>query len=219
MRLLVTRPLPGGEATANRLRTLGHDALLAPLMATKAQAWTPPEMPPRAIMLTSAMAPRLAGPGIAGWCDVPVFAVGAATARAARAAGFTDVRDGGGTVQALLDGVAAQGLERIVHLAGADRTPVRVPAGLTVDTHIVYRARLLPLATAPAVDWVLLYSPRTAAHFAAEIDRLQPPRDTIALAAISPAALAAVGGGWRRAVAAATPDEDSLLAAIGVPCQ
>ena len=40
MRLLVTRPLPAGAATAERLRALGHDVTLAPLMATEAMAWT-----------------------------------------------------------------------------------------------------------------------------------------------------------------------------------
>ena len=124
MRILVTRPLPGGEATAARLRALGHDVVLAPLMATEAVDWQPPETPPAAIMLTSAFAARLAGPAAAVYHGLPAFAVGAATARAAAEAGFTDVRDGGGTAQALVDSVAGAGLAAILHLAGEDRTPV-----------------------------------------------------------------------------------------------
>lgn len=215
MKLLVIRPLPGGEATAERLRALGHMVILTPLMTIEATAWSRPDIPPAALMLTSAAAARLADAAI--YHALPVFAVGAATARAATAAGFQAVRDGGGTVQALVDGVAAAGFTTILHLAGADRTPVVVPAGLAIETRTVYRARLLPLPTLPDVDWVLLYSPRTAAHFAAEVSRLNKPRG--AIAAISPAALAAAGPGWRRAVAATRPDEDALLAAIGVPCQ
>ena len=42
MKILVTRPLPGGEATAARLRALGHEVVLAPLMETEAVAWQPP---------------------------------------------------------------------------------------------------------------------------------------------------------------------------------
>ena len=217
MKLLVTRPQPGGDTTAARLRGLGHDVVMAPLLATEALAWQPPDAAPQAIVLTSAFAARLADAGI--YHALPVFAVGAATARAAVAAGFRDVRDGGGTVQALFDAAAAQGVTSMLHLAGVDRTPAQVPAALSVTTCIVYCARLLPLVEMPATDWVLLYSARTAAHFGAEADRLRVNRRCVAIAAISTAVLAAAGPGWGCAVAAVQPNEDSLLAAIGVPCQ
>lgn len=217
MDILVTRPQPGGEATARRLRALGHRVTLAPLMATEAVAWLPPATPPSAIMLTSGFAARLSDAST--YHALPVFAVGTATARAAHDAGFTDVRDGGGTAQALLDRAAAAGFGDILHLAGADRVAVTLPVGLRLATVVVYRARLLPLLAAPVADWVLLYSPRTAAHFAAEVDRMGQPRADIAIAAISAAALAAAGAGWREARAAAQPDEDALLAAIGISWQ
>ncbi|MBC7505107.1 MAG: uroporphyrinogen-III synthase [Sandarakinorhabdus sp.] len=217
MKILVTRPWPGGDATAARLRGLGHTVVLAPLLATEAVAWVPPDVPPQAIMLTSAFAARLAGARV--YQALPVFAVGAATARAATAAGFGDVRDCGGTVQVLLDAMAAAGLAAVLHLAGEDRTLAVIPAGLRVDIRTVYRARLLPLAALPPVDWVLLYSPRSAGHFAAEVNRLGMARCDVAIAAISDGARAAAGGGWRDAVVAAEPNEDMLLAAIGVPCQ
>ncbi len=218
--ILVTRPQPGGDATAARLRGLGHDAVLAPLLAIEAVDWQPPAAPPPAIMLTSAAAVRLAGAAAAAYRALPTFTVGAATARAAVAAGFSDVRGGGGgTAQALVDAVAAQGVPAILHLAGEDRTPVAVPVGLCIETRIVYRARLLPLGGVPDVDWVLLYSARTAAHFAAECDRLGTPRAAIAIAAISNAVAAAAGPGWRASVVAARPDEDALLAAIDAACQ
>jgi uroporphyrinogen-III synthase len=216
VRLLVTRPLPAGEATAARLRALGHQVTLAPLMVTEPLAWTLPDPLPEAVMLTSAVAARLAS--VAAVQALPTFAVGAATAQAARAAGFGDVRDGGGTAQALLDAVAAAGIGSLLHLAGADRTAVTVPAGLQLETRIVYQARLLPLAIAPDCDWVLLYSPRSAAHFAAEIDRLGVPRAALGVAAISATALAAAASGWRATAVAAAPDEDALLAAIGISC-
>jgi uroporphyrinogen-III synthase len=219
VRILVTRPLPGGEATAARLRALGHDVVLAPLMATEAVDWQPPETPPAAIMLTSAFAARLAGPAAAVYHGLPAFAVGAATARAAAEAGFADVRDGGGTAQALIENVAGAGLAAILHLAGEDRMPVVVPAALRVMTRTVYRARLLPLASVPDVDWVLLYSARTARHFAAECDRLGMPRANVAIAGLSAAVLDAAGAGWRASIVAASPDEDALLAAIDAACQ
>lgn len=220
MRILVTRPRPGADATAARLRALGHHVVVAPLMETRATPWQPPATPPGAILLTSAFAARLAGPNANNFKTLPTHTVGSATAAAARAAGFTNVIEGPGNVQALLESVAAAGTPDLLHLAGEDRTPVVMPPGLTVRTITVYSARLLPLATAPdAPDWVLLYSPRSAAHFAAEIDRLGHPRHRLSIAAISSAALAAAGTGWRAALAAASPDEDALLAAIAATCQ
>jgi uroporphyrinogen-III synthase len=216
MRLLVTRPLPGGEATAARLAAHGHDAIVAPLMAAEALPWQPPTAPPQAVMLTSAFAARLAG--AAAFHALPCFVVGAATAKAAKLAGFNDIRDGGGTARALLDTVAAAGFTELLHLAGEDRTPVVIPAGLAVYTRTVYRARLLPLAALPAVDWVLLYSARSAGHFAAECDRLRVDRATVAIAGLSAGIIAAAGPGWRAMLASPGPSEDALLAAIGATC-
>jgi uroporphyrinogen-III synthase len=216
MRLLVTRPLPGGEATAARLAAHGHDAIVAPLMAAEALPWQLPTAPPQAVMLTSAFAARLAG--AAAFHALPCFVVGAATAKAAKLAGFGDIRDGGGTAQALLATAAAAGITELLHLAGEDRTPVVIPVGLAVETRTVYRARLLPLKALPAIDWVLLYSARSAGHFAAECDRLGVDRAMIAIAGLSVGIIAAAGRGWRATMAAPQPYEDALLAAIGATC-
>jgi uroporphyrinogen-III synthase len=214
MRLLVTRPRPGGEASAARLRALGHEVIEAPLLATEAVAWEAPAALPDALLLTSAAAARLAD-APAALRALPCHVVGAATAAAARDAGFGDVRVGPGSVQPLLDTLTG----RVLHLAGEDRTPVVLPPGLTLATAIVYRARLLPLAALPAVDLVLLYSARTARHFAAEHDRLGGNRGATALLAISPGVAAAAGPGWRDVTIAATPDDNAMLAAIATACQ
>jgi uroporphyrinogen-III synthase len=218
VRLLVTRPQPGADATAKQLLAGGHDVVVLPLMTTEAVAWRQPRQRPQAVMVTSAAALRHGGNGLAALVHLPLYAVGAATAQAARRAGFADVRAGSGTVQTLADAIAADGLARVLHLAGEDVTPLKRPAGLAIFRRTVYRAPLVSLATLPVVDWVLLYSPRTAAHFAAEIDRLGGNRADIGIAAISVAALGAAGAGWRRAVAAAQPSEAALLAAIGATC-
>jgi uroporphyrinogen-III synthase len=219
VRLLVTRPSPGAEASAAIIEALGHEAIIAPLLVTEAIDWQLPSPLPPALMLTSAAAVRLGGPLLAALRDLPVFVVGTATAAAARAAGFADVRTGPGTVQALVEGIARSGMASVLHLCGADTTPTAVPAGLNIVRCIAYRARLQPLDLLPLVDHVLLYSPRTARQFASEIDRLGGRRAAFQLAAISPETLAAAGPGWGAGVAAATPDEDALLATIGLPCQ
>jgi uroporphyrinogen-III synthase len=219
LRILVTRPQPGGAATVARLQALGHEALLTPLLEMQATAWEAPEAASQAVMLTSAAAARLAGDAAAAFHGLPAFAVGQATAAAARAAGFADVRAGDAGVQALVMAMAADGFESVLHLAGEDRTAVAVPEGLSLVVRTVYRAELMPLPVLPHADWVLLYSARTAAHFAVEVDRLGGARGEIAIAAISAAVLAAAGSGWQRAIAAERPDEDAVLAAIGAAWQ
>ncbi len=219
MRLLVTRPQPGALATATRISEMGHEPVIAPLLATESTGWRLPSPLPRALMLSSAAAVRLGGPGLAALRHLPVFVVGWATATAARAAGFGDVRVGAGTAQQLVDAIAAAGIVSVLHLGGADRTPIQVPPGLVITHRTAYRARLQPLAAMPRVDHVLLYSARTARQFAAEIDRLGGDRAAFSLAAISPATLAAAGPGWGSGVAAGAPNEHALLAAIGLVCQ
>ncbi len=203
---------------------------MAPLLAIEAVDWAPPAAMPSAILLTSANAARLCGERAARFHDLPTFAVGSVTGAAARAAGFAVVRGGGsgggsgggggggGTVQASLD-AAAVDFADILHLAGEDRTGTVVPDGLHVETRTVYRARLLTPAFADHIDMALLYSARTAGHFAALWDASGRCRSEISIAAISPAALIAAGAGWRDACAAATPDEAALLAAAGLTCQ
>jgi uroporphyrinogen-III synthase len=211
MRLLITRPQPGADATAATLAALGHQPVVQPLLATEAADWALPATPPDAVLITSAASVRHAGAAAAALMGLPAHAVGGATAAAARAAGWRAVREGPGNVQALLDGLPPC---RLLHLAGADRTDAQPPAGVVVDIATVYRAVLKPLAALPDVAGVLLYSARTARHFAAEWDRLGGARGAVKLYAISPAALAAAGSGWASAQAAPQPTEAALLAML-----
>ena len=210
MRILVVRPQPGADATAARLTALGHEALVRPLLETRPLAWTLPA-PPDAVILTSAAAVLHAGPAADALKALAAHAVGDATARAARAAGWTAVTSGPGTVQALLDGLAAG---RYLHLAGAEVTPVIVPPTLSLMRVAVYETPLQKLPGLPDVAAVLLHSPRTAAQFAAEWDRLGGRRAAVALFAISDATLAAAGSGWSKAAFAAEPTESALLAML-----
>jgi uroporphyrinogen-III synthase len=102
----------------------------------------------------------------------------------------------------------------LLHLCGADRTAAVVPDGVTVARRIVYAARLRPLGEPGEVEVVLLFSARSAAHFASEWARLGRARDVLDVVAISDTAAAAAGTGWRQMVIAARPDQASLLAAL-----
>ncbi len=211
-RVLVTRPEPAAFRTAAALDAAGFVPVLASLMDHEALDWTLPAGLPQAVMITSAAGARLAGPAAAPLHHLPALCVGEATAAAARRAGFAHATALGGDVAALLAAAAADGFLQLLHLAGEDRTPVEVPVGIAITVRTIYRARLLPLADPGPVAAVLLYSPRSAAHFAAEWTRLGRAPDLL-LAALSPAVLAAAGP-WPRTAVAATPDEPSLLAAL-----
>lgn len=212
----MTRPEPGASATAAKLRAAGHEVIVSPLLDPVAFAWDVPEGPFDAIMFTSGAAARLAGPRAAQFNGLPAYCVGASTAAAATVAGFRHVVAGSGDAAALAQRVATDGFRDVLHLAGRDR--VDVP-GVTART--VYAAELAPLTseaidalTAGRVDWVLLFSARTAAQFAA----LWQDRSELSAAAISSAVLTAAGGGWRRIVAAIEPSEAGVLAAAGLSC-
>ncbi|MEP1029540.1 MAG: uroporphyrinogen-III synthase, partial [Alphaproteobacteria bacterium] len=102
-RILVTRPEQDAAATAARLRDLGHDPLITPLMAVRFLPGPPLDLAGvQALLVTSAngaraLAARQAGSNI----PLPVLAVGDATARAARDLGFPDVESAGGDVDDL----------------------------------------------------------------------------------------------------------------------
>lgn len=218
MHVLVTRPAPG--ATAAKWRGRGATVTVAPLMAVAAHDWTPPSEPPGAVAFTSANGVRLAGAAADAYRALPAYAVGTATAAAATAAGWTDVRDGGGTATTLFARAAADGVTTLLHLAGVDRVAATVPTGLSVTVAEVYAANLLDLPSHVAtrlderrIDAVLLYSARTARHFARQIDTLAVARGGIAIVALSAAVAAAAGSGWRAVATAASPDDDALFAA------
>ena len=122
--VLVTRPEPGASATAKRLAAMGFSPVLLPL--TEIVATPPPAHAPcDAVVVTSANALRCAPAGyLAGLAAKPLFAVGAATAAAARAAGFADIAIAAGTAVdlAALIGREAQPGAQLLHLAGRDRT-------------------------------------------------------------------------------------------------
>ncbi len=222
MRVLITRPQPGAAETADRIRSLGHEPVVAPLFAVEAKLWSPPETLPEAIMLTSAAAAREAGSAMAPLLGLPCFCVGSRTAAAARAAGFTDVlqpeaRDGG----ELLAAISAAGKRDVLHLSGLEIASYAPPAGMQLDRRIVYGAAFHPWsddesAEATRTDVALVYSPRGGEALAAMVGE---NRKRIRLAAISRNAASAAGEGWAGLSIAAFPDEDALFAAAGLLCE
>jgi uroporphyrinogen-III synthase len=213
-RVLVLRPEPGAAATAGRATALGFAPVVAPLFTIAAQAWAPPIGQPDALMVTSANGIRHAGPDVALYHALPVYAVGIATAEVARDAGFSDIRIGPSDAAALLALMARDGISHALHLAGREHKD-DTHSAVRVTRRIVYAAD--PVAALPdaardalaAGAIALLHSPRTAAMFAS----LVGDRSAVAIAAISPAAAVAAGEGWRAVAVADEPNDARLFAA------
>ncbi|MFN3943545.1 MAG: uroporphyrinogen-III synthase [Allosphingosinicella sp.] len=211
MKVLILRPEPGASASAARAEALGLAPIKVPLFTVRPLDWGAPQGVD-ALLLTSANAVRHGGPGLAALRGLPCFAVGEATAAAAREAGFRDVRSGPSDGAALLPIVAAAGHRRILHLCGRDHIPL-AHDGLTIERRIAYAADAVEALPAPALAalgegvLVLVHSPRAGALLA----RLAPFKARNSLAAISAAAADAAGPGWRAVHVAAAPRDDALL--------
>jgi uroporphyrinogen-III synthase len=222
--LLVLRPEPGASATAARAAALGLKAIVAPLFTITPVAWSAPDPAGfDALLLTSANAARHAGPQLARYNGLPVYAVGAATARAARSAGFAGVVEGNADGAALVSRAASDGASRLLHLAGREHLSVD-SAGVGIERRVVYAAEVagrLPQAACNALGAgaiALLHSPRAAATFRLLVTEAGLTPAGIRIAAISAAALSAAGTGWQAALAAESPDDDALLAAAARLC-
>ena len=88
-RLIVLRPEPGATKTVREARQRGLDAVAIPLFEVEPVAWEVPDLNHfNALLLTSANAVLYGGAGLEVLKPLPVYAVGPATAEAAREAGF-----------------------------------------------------------------------------------------------------------------------------------
>lgn len=207
-RLLVLRPEPGASATARRVRELGLEAVTIPLFEVDPVAWEAPEASAfDGLLLTSAQAVRLGGEQLDCLRGLKVYAVGEATADAARMAGFDVATTGTAGVEGLLDEIGTK--LRLLHLCGQHRKEP-VGAAQSIKELVVYRSTAIEAPDLRGISGsvALIHSPRAGRRFA----ELVEDRASIALAAISSAAAEAAGGGWESAQSARNPSDDALLA-------
>jgi uroporphyrinogen-III synthase len=124
LRVLVTRPQPQADATAQALLALGHEPILDPALVIERQAMPVVDAAAvAAVLLTSANAAASLTPALLAR---PIYAVGSATAEAARAAGGRDVRpgesDGAALAAQVITGVTdIKGV--LLHLAAEETRP------------------------------------------------------------------------------------------------
>lgn len=236
MRVLVTRPAAAAAALAARLAARGHEATIEPLLTIIGDPDASDRLAPalegaQAVLVTSANgvdALAAATPRR----DIRIFAVGDASAAAARAAGFSAVESASGDVASLAALVAARLKPDdgpLVHGSGhdvaGDLAGTLAGAGFVVRPVALYRAEVatelspavIALMRSGGIDAVLFFSPRTAGTFVrlAAATGLQAPCAGMAAVALSPAVAAALGAlTWQRLVVADEPTETALLEAL-----
>lgn len=180
MRILVTRPREDGEATVAKLKSLGHEAIAAPLLDIRLREDVTVDLTGvQAILATSANGIR-AFERATQRRDLRVLAVGPQTAEAARLAGFTQVENAAGDAANLAEAAArwARPQDGALLHAQAQETrgglSERLRAlGYDVRNLVLYEAvavESLPTDAAEALqsgklDAAMFYSPRSARVF------------------------------------------------------
>ena len=230
LHVLITRPREQALELGRQLAERGDTALIEPLLTIERVPGVTPQLEGvQALVMTSAnAAPALSAPAK----QLPLFAVGDATARAARRAGCSAVVSAAGSGADLARLVAQRCRpERgaILHLSGEDVRPglaeELAAAGFALRRQVVYRAvaaRALSPAAVEAlrrrqVEAVLLFSPRTAQTFVELIARHGLRHHLAATAAICLSAAVAQPCReliWRAIHLAAGPQLGALLEAL-----
>lgn len=223
LRIAVTRAEPEASRTASRLDAAGAEAVLAPLIEIAPRAFERDLTGIGALIFTSANGVRAFGDARGA---VPVFAVGAATAAAARDAGFRDIVAGDADSAALVALIAAQFDRRagaLIHVSGADIAGDIVGdlkrAGFDAERRIAYEARAVdeaPLALArrlatapPALDAIAFHSARAVAIFTNLSNASAPALTAVCLSA--PIGEAARAAGFGAVSVAESPHDDALI--------
>ncbi|HEX2115823.1 MAG TPA: uroporphyrinogen-III synthase [Alphaproteobacteria bacterium] len=232
MRILVTRPREDSERLAQLLEAKGHQVLIEPLFTIEPVLDTPLDLEiVQALLMTSANGVR-AFAFRSPRRDLRVFAVGDATAEAARAFGFADVESAGGDVGDLARLVRERARPEdgaLLHTAGSatagDLAGDLQAAGFEVRRAVLYRSEAASALSAELctalregrIDLALFFSPRTARTFvslakAAGVDRACKDVALIGLSAAVVDAASEIA--WAVREAAGAPTEAALLATV-----
>jgi uroporphyrinogen-III synthase len=222
----VTRAQPGADLTAGRLATLGVEAVVEPLLQVRRTEGAPIDLSDvSAIAFTSANA-------VAAFAErsaeraVRVFAVGDATAAAARAQRFTNVLSAQGDVKALAAALAARRRELpglILYPAAADPaqdlTGALEAVALRVRQVTLYETVVTEPSPAlierlPRIDAVLLHSAKAAKTLAALLKAHPSPH--LGAYCLSPQIARSLSRADLAAVLSAkAPNEAAMFALLG----
>jgi uroporphyrinogen-III synthase len=222
-RVWVTRALPGAQATAARLSAAGLQPVVAPLIETTALPGSADILDAHdALVFTSAAAVRQVALRTTNRTQ-PVYAVGEATAQAARSAGWTVAADADGGVTDLARVLAAVPVgQRLLHPCAAVTAGDLSAAGLRVTSWPVYRTEPVATGWALALDdltagrlaGVLVQSPSAAAALAVMMTDTPAPGGVWLFALSAACAAPLAGAGFREIVHPPFPREAALLKVV-----
>lgn len=216
-RVWVTRAQPQAAATAARLRALGFEPVVAPVLEIRPVPSAVIELAGVDALAFTSTAGVAAFAAVSSARELSVFAVGDATADAARAEGFRDVRSAQGDARALGDLIAAAAPRPALVLyptaadPATDLVALLAARGVAARAVTVYETREVVTNAPPAdIDAVLIHSAKAARAVARLLGG--PDGSGLAVFAISPAAAAPlVHPGIGRIAVAPFPNEAALL--------
>lgn len=235
MHVLVTRSKDDADLLATLLDARGHQAIVDPMLVI--EPVDGPELDVsgvQALLVTSANGVR-ALVRRTSERKLPVLAVGDASARVAREAGFETVESAGGNVGDLSGLVAAclnPDAGAVLHAAGSQVAgylgETLEQAGFGYRREVIYAAHpaaalaeaTKALLVAGTVGGALLYSPRTAAIFIGlvQMAELTAELELVTAYCLSPTVAENAGRlPWAAIETAVQPDQDALLALIPAP--
>jgi uroporphyrinogen-III synthase len=229
VRVLITRPRSEALALRDALRARGIDSLSEPMLEIRLRPKARLDLDNiQAILLTSANGARALGLATTRR-DVPILAVGGATAQAARVEGFASVTEAAGTVATLADAAKAvlkpEG-DPLIHVTGSavagDLAGELRSAGFAIERVVLYDAiaarefsrECTAAIVAGGIDAVLFFSPRSAAVFVnlAKAVGVATAFGRVDALCLSRAVADAAGDlDWRQIRVAARPGQRALL--------
>jgi uroporphyrinogen-III synthase len=234
---LITRPQADAHLLSTEVRRRGFEPLLEPLLEIRSLAGPAPMLEDlQGVLITSANGARSLverlGTAYNDWRQVPLWAVGDASAAEARRLGFTQVQSADGDVVSLCrqvsrDADPAGG--RLLHVTGdrqaGDLAGCLIAGGFRVERLVLYHSVAVQALSPAAVTALrqnrvaaaLFFSPGTATTFvrlAAQQQLAECCRAVSALC-LSPAVAAALADiTWNALQVAERPRQDALLAIL-----
>lgn len=224
--ILITRPESEANALKTQLIGRGLNAIAAPVARIVPLAPALPAWQGQELVATSANA--FIAPLPVSYAKATIYAVGEATAQAARHAGLSNISIGPGDAASLADMIIQQHPDRmgsLLYLAGEPRKPVLeerlASAGLAIETLLRYRTEALASLPPAAIQalahprpLVLLYSAASAQKFIALCGRASVDLSQLVAICISDAVKSMLGGMMGEYHVAAEPNQESLLRAM-----
>jgi uroporphyrinogen-III synthase len=232
MRVLITRPREDAESLVAELRAVGIETFVEPLLNIEGVAGAAAKLDKvQAILLTSRNGARALAEAT-DLRELPIYAVGDATAGAARELGFVNVESASGdsaALAALVEDRLDPGDGALLHGSGTavagDLAGALASKGFTVRCEVLYESRpatrlsteLQAHLTDGALDAATFFSPRTAQSFVNLVNDAGLARACHAVTAIciSPAVARMLGSlEFSDIRVASRPDGPAMIAAI-----